>query len=101
MLNPALAVCSINGLKYGLSCIRALLNSTLVTMCVDVPQVRCILIQSCQSSLLPYFTSNQRTKRVVEKPELSTAKLSSTDLSGKALSVIRYFRYGVSASLCK
>lgn len=54
---------------------RAWLNSTLVTMCVVVPHIRCILIQSCQCSSLPYFTSNQRTRRVVEKPELISREL--------------------------
>src|SRR5215212_6473464 len=101
IVNPAFAVCSISVLKYGLSCIRALLNSTLVTMCVVTPQVMCILIHSCQSSLLPYFTSNQRWKRVVEKPELSTANDVSIGLRGIALSAIRYFKKGVSDSIFK
>jgi hypothetical protein len=51
--------------------------------------------------LRPYLASYQRTKRLVENPEASTAKAVSADLSGKLLTVTNSLRIAVSAGLAR
>jgi len=61
--------------------------STLTTIFVCVPTIKRSLIHSWLSISRPYFLLNQRTKRLVLKPEESTAKSVSTVLRGKLLTL--------------
>src|SRR6266404_9272623 len=73
-------------------------TSTLVTMFVFTPHIRCTLTQSCFSMRLLslYLALTHWTKRQVEKPDESTAKSDSTACNGKLDSSISCLRKGVS-----
>jgi hypothetical protein len=67
-------------------------------MFVLTPTIKCSLSHWRRSSFVPYFTSSQHINCPVLKPELSTAKSDSIDLSGAALNVISSFN-GLPAGL--
>src|SRR5579862_686657 len=78
-----LAVVSTIGANIRVSFVYISPIATAVTMFVLTPHIRWHFTQSCLTRSFPYFTSNQRVKREVVKPEESTAKLVSTLRSGK------------------
>src|SRR5215210_7650403 len=71
--------------------------STAVTTFVWTPHIKWAFTQVLLSVSRPYFLLNQRTKRQVEKPLESTAKLVSTAFRGRLLKVTNPLRTSVSS----
>ena len=75
--------------------------TTAVTMFVFTPVIRWTLTHSASSRVTPYFTSNQRMKRDVQKPDESGANVVSTARMGRLLNWISRWRIGVSAGFSR
>src|SRR6185437_11134409 len=97
----ASAVALTSGANRGESPAYRSSTSTAVTTFVLTPHIRLTLTQSCFCIGLPYLWSNHRTYREDVKPELSTAKSTSTAFNGLALSAINARRIGVSAGFSR
>src|SRR5437764_4327818 len=67
------AVVSTSGLNWGASAASLPSMVTAVTTFVFTPQIACALTHSLLERVIPYFSSNQRTKRDVENPVESGA----------------------------